>query len=721
MLTCPQPLPLCPRPSTILYSQPLPTHTNLEPFPPHALHSPAGQQLYTLALHLSSLGDHDTADPLLSKHLGCRPSSALVLESPLGSDAQQAVAAALDPLSPYWPDHCYGEDSTPFFSYLYPLAQPPSDIIERAITDLAAVLKRCPHTAAAMEGVVAAEWWAHCRDPRDPHQLHFDVDERALRQATSYKRVHPVLSSVLFMGQTGGPTLVLDQNPLQPLADKAWAVHPSPGRYLVFPGDMLHGVLPGLDSTAGEAASGHDGAAAATHGNRRVTLIVAWWGPDILHPSSSPVPTSSKARTSSSSRNTRSTRSTRSGDSSSSSSPTGSSSSDDSSSGSGSPRPHTRAHPALHACMAPPHSESEATAVDRCNAAARPPHVGGPPGAPPQPCSDPQHAPTGAGAGAKASSQPGGSPDPEPDPDPEPPVSAPGQHSTHRGAELHHIHRDTGQCRGVVGQDASMRSGAAGASLMTWPGFFRGLLRHLRTRTRPRQVTDGGIVTPAGVGGARSAAGAVGMRVAAARGLRVAAGHGSGGERAPAVAGGWGAGCGGSDDDHEICFCVPPAVTPAWQFIGTDCGDCGEGGAFTAGPPQGAGPELRLIGNGVTRFDRGRSGQRPSCLEGLQERVLTDHGRTQAQTPGGPHSKPDDWVESRATGALGVAPQDGNEKSVQGGDELGAHAAAAMAAAVADTLPPFKFFLIHDREVHDTYVMLEGCGSDASAGVAESG
>lgn len=50
-----------------------------------------------------------------------RPSSALVLESPLGSDAQQAVAAALDPLSPYWPDHCYGEDSTPFFSYLYPL------------------------------------------------------------------------------------------------------------------------------------------------------------------------------------------------------------------------------------------------------------------------------------------------------------------------------------------------------------------------------------------------------------------------------------------------------------------------------------------------------------------------------------------------------------------------------------------------------------------------
>lgn len=50
-----------------------------------------------------------------------RLSSAVVLESPLDSRIQQAVALALDPVSSYWPDHCYGEDSTPFFSYLYPL------------------------------------------------------------------------------------------------------------------------------------------------------------------------------------------------------------------------------------------------------------------------------------------------------------------------------------------------------------------------------------------------------------------------------------------------------------------------------------------------------------------------------------------------------------------------------------------------------------------------
>lgn len=67
---------------------------------------------------------------------------------------------------------------------LFPQAESPSDIIERAIRDLAAALKRCPHTATAMAGVVAAEWWAHCRDPGSPHQLHFDVDERALRKVS---------------------------------------------------------------------------------------------------------------------------------------------------------------------------------------------------------------------------------------------------------------------------------------------------------------------------------------------------------------------------------------------------------------------------------------------------------------------------------------------------------------------------------------------------------
>ena len=45
-----------------------------------------------------------------------------------------------------------------------------------------------------MEAVVAAELWAHCRQPSSPHQLHFDTDETRLGasgvQADSL--IHPV-------------------------------------------------------------------------------------------------------------------------------------------------------------------------------------------------------------------------------------------------------------------------------------------------------------------------------------------------------------------------------------------------------------------------------------------------------------------------------------------------------------------------------------------------
>ncbi len=72
----------------------------------------------------------------------------------------------------------------------------------------------------------------------------------------AYRLMHPALSSVLFLSEPAprpgrcspsqGPTLVLDQSADQEqLAGRGWAAHPSFGRYLVFPGHLLHGVLPG--------------------------------------------------------------------------------------------------------------------------------------------------------------------------------------------------------------------------------------------------------------------------------------------------------------------------------------------------------------------------------------------------------------------------------------------------------------------------------------------
>ena len=58
-----------------------------------------------------------------------------------------------------------------------------------------------------------------------------------------------VISSGLYLTDEGGPTLVLDQTPADPLADKGWLAWPCPNQLLAFPGNLLHGVLPGVVSS----------------------------------------------------------------------------------------------------------------------------------------------------------------------------------------------------------------------------------------------------------------------------------------------------------------------------------------------------------------------------------------------------------------------------------------------------------------------------------------
>lgn len=56
------------------------------------------------------------------------------------------------------------------------------------------------------------------------------------------------VSSVLYLTPDGGPTLVLEQKPSDPLAERGYLVQPCPNQLLVFKGDLLHGVLPGKHS-----------------------------------------------------------------------------------------------------------------------------------------------------------------------------------------------------------------------------------------------------------------------------------------------------------------------------------------------------------------------------------------------------------------------------------------------------------------------------------------
>jgi hypothetical protein len=96
--------------------------------------------------------------------------------------------------------------------------------------------------------ICGAEWWVHTRPVQANlgHNLHFDTDEALLEQEGSI--THPLYSTVLYLtgGNAGsGATIVLDQTPdSQQVATKAWRCVPKDNTLLVFPGNLLHGVLP---------------------------------------------------------------------------------------------------------------------------------------------------------------------------------------------------------------------------------------------------------------------------------------------------------------------------------------------------------------------------------------------------------------------------------------------------------------------------------------------
>ncbi|DBA89883.1 TPA: hypothetical protein ACH3X2_004738 [Trebouxia sp. C0005] len=116
------------------------------------------------------------------------------------------------------------------------------------------------------------------REPDEPHQLHFDLREAALRQGLQhYHLQHPLVSSVLFLTQSGGPTLVLDQDPQGPLAPRGWLVQPRPNQLLAFKGNLLHGVIPGRPA----ASTANGSSQQQLPDRKRITLIVAWWGADM--------------------------------------------------------------------------------------------------------------------------------------------------------------------------------------------------------------------------------------------------------------------------------------------------------------------------------------------------------------------------------------------------------------------------------------------------------
>lgn len=151
---------------------------------------------------------------------------------------------------------------------------------------------------------VGAEWWVQHRPPMASQSFHFDFDQALYHRGGGLQ--YPTWSSVLYLSEVGGPTVVIEQRAepqqhgwwssfwhrgrshieqsdstpallqLVPQeADEADVLYPTLGMYALFHGDRLHGVLPPMQ---GEEAQG-----------MRTTLLVNWWMKEPEPPSCSPV------------------------------------------------------------------------------------------------------------------------------------------------------------------------------------------------------------------------------------------------------------------------------------------------------------------------------------------------------------------------------------------------------------------------------------------------
>jgi hypothetical protein len=225
-----------------------------------------------------------TATTTMQQPVAFRPSNGI-----LPPHLYQQMLNIFGPKSAYWKESDYS--SRGYYSYYtdlnHPNKKPPSNLLDEVIVKY--LLPRAQQVLAlssneqqqdkgnkeeesagdaapsssssSLKTICGYEWWVHTRPviANLGHNLHFDTDESLLAQEG--KIMHPILSSVLYLtsgstdnttddghvgaGAGAGATIILNQTPnADQVATSCWKSVPQDNTFMVFPGNLLHGVLP---------------------------------------------------------------------------------------------------------------------------------------------------------------------------------------------------------------------------------------------------------------------------------------------------------------------------------------------------------------------------------------------------------------------------------------------------------------------------------------------
>src|SRR6266404_4224803 len=160
-------------------------------------------------------------------------------------------------------------------TFWFPIGVNPTNIVEECISKLYALVRPGPDC-------IGMEWWLGRLKFGEGLAFHTDRD-RSLRHQTG-EIVHPLWSSILYLNRfPSSPTIVLDQvlssdghSWIPPKPKHGSSLEPIPNHYVVFRGDLRHGVV--ADETRAKAAESVDRSGPIPECSElRLTLLINYW------------------------------------------------------------------------------------------------------------------------------------------------------------------------------------------------------------------------------------------------------------------------------------------------------------------------------------------------------------------------------------------------------------------------------------------------------------